>query len=105
MNNRWYEAGSEWRGSNPPINTWETVLGKDPQGREWRARAKMNAGNAWQVWFDHMDGEEPFLRDEVVYADSYWKAMRERHELVNCHYNDIMNIVRRFIHKHNITED
>ena len=104
MDSRWYEVGKEWKGSNPPIYTYETVLGHDPQGREWRARATAN-GSAWQVWFDHMDDASPFLREEEVYADSYWKAMREVHGLVNCHYGDVMNVVRKFMHEHDITKE
>lgn len=106
MTDRWYSVGREWRGTNPPINTWETVLGKDPQGREWRARAKYNENtNAWQVWFDHTEGETPFLRTEVVYADSYWTAMRKRHSLSNCQYKDIMKVIREFTFKNEILVD
>lgn len=104
MFDRWSEVGKEAVGSNPPIYTFETVLGNDPQGREWRARAKAN-GSAWQVWFDHMDGTSPFLREEVVCADSYWKAMRERHGLVNCPYSDVMNVIKRFMREHEIKEE
>ena len=106
MDSRWYEVGKEWKGSNPPIYTYETVLGHDPQGREWRARAKNNQNaRSWQVWFDHMDGESPFLREEVVYADSYWTAMRKRHSLSNCTYEDVMKVARKFMHDHEIIAD
>lgn len=97
MENRWYSVEKEWRGSCPPLHTYEMVLGHDPQGREWRARSKYRVqDDTFMVWFDHMEGDMPFLRDEVVYADSYWKAMRKRYGMKTCAYKDIMSVVNEF---------
>lgn len=101
--NKWFVVSEECIGSNPPITTYECVIGKDPKGREWHARAKYREQErTFHVWFDHMDGEMPFLRNEVVYADNYWGAMKERYHLVKCRYKDIQMVVDEFAHRNSI---
>lgn len=101
--NKWFAVGEECTGSNPPITTYEYVIGYDAEGREWHARATYREQeHTYIVWFDHMNGLSPFLREEVVYSGDYWKSMKERHHLTKCRYRDIQKIVDNFADRNGI---
>lgn len=98
---------SQGLGADVPIPTYETTLGKDPEGNTWLCRVKFDVfvRQQWMVMFDTNQDEPdtPFLREEVVYADNFWAAHVKRyHTRYDSNYQHIGAIIDSFIEEHQI---
>ena len=102
----WRTHGTEGIGNNPPIPIWECMIGKDKNGDTWLCRVRYrHQERRFIVMFDKdvvTDNDSPFLRDEVVYADNYWQAMRDYHKAILCDYEKIQDVIAEFINKNGV---
>lgn len=102
----WKQYGAEAIGNNPPKPLYQCEIGKDGSGIAWLCRVKYREQERkFMVWFDKdilTDDGCPFLRDEVIYADNYWQAMRDYHKMALCNYEEIQNVIARFIDENSL---
>lgn len=102
----WKWQGSQSTGQNGfPLTIYRAELGKDEQGRTWMVECTpmmMYGGNTFRLLFDHneepnedngWEGDSPFLRDEVIYADNFMKAQKERYHMREVVYSEIVRTI------------
>lgn len=103
---KWEKVQSTAYGNNPPIVTHQAILGEDSNGDVWMCRVEFRKDrNMFMVWFDkdvETDDDFPFLRNDVVYADNYWKAHQRIYHTVFCQYGQIRDIVELFMRENGI---
>ena len=102
----WRTHGTEGIGNNPPIPIWECMIGKDEKGDIWLCRVRYRTKERrFMVVFDKdvsTDDGFPFLRDEVIYSDNYWQAMRDYHKMTLCNYEEIQNVIARVLDENSL---
>lgn len=105
----WIRQGSERWGANPELPFYRCELGKDPSGILWLCEAKyLPRRQSFLVRFDtetYEDGS-PFLRhsilDEDIPMSKYWKMHDEYYRAAYVRYEQIQDIIRKFIVDHSI---
>lgn len=107
MTLEWKQVGTERIGQNPPMPIFQCEIGRDKNGDMWLCQVQYREQERkFMVLFDKnvfTDDGCPFLRHEVVYADSYWSAMRGYHKMELVDYKDIQNVVRRIVESNELT--
>lgn len=86
-----------------PVPTFTAKIGENSDG-VWYVRVKYIMESAMQeISFDYsVDGESPFLKDEVVYAEDYVKAYNETYHTKRIKYNQFNREVEQFMALHGI---
>ena len=86
------------------LPTFQNELGKDPDGKTWFVRVKFRKDKAlYEVGFDFSeDGETPFLKHDVIYADNYARARALAYSVKEVKYDEFPGVVRDFVTAHNI---
>lgn len=101
MTLKWEQVGTEAVGQNPPMPIFQCEIGRDKNGDMWLCEVRYREQERkFMILFDknvYDDNGSPFLRHDVVNADSYWSAMRNYHMMTLCDYKDIQNVVREVI--------
>lgn len=87
-----------------PLPTFINELGKDPSGKTWYVQVKFRKDSAlYEIGFDFSEnGETPFLKKDVIYAEDYWGARDRAYHIHEVRYDEFPKLVERFIVDHNI---
>lgn len=90
----WEIYGSYSRKNSPPLPVWQTVLWEKDGVKQLCRVQFREQERKFMVYFDTDDYS--FHREEVIYADDYWKAHKQFYHTVWVDYEDIANAIEQF---------
>lgn len=93
----WEIYGSYSRKNSPPLPVWQTVLWEKDGVKQLCRVQFREQERKFMVYFD--TDEHSFHREEVIYADDYWKAHKQFYHTEWVNYEDIADVIERFKEK------
>ena len=87
-----------------PMPTFTAQIGTDADGKAWFACVKFKPNSPqYELMFDYSeDGETPFLKDCVVYAQDYSGAIDKHYHRHFIKYDDFNRVVSDFMEEYGI---
>ena len=119
----WEIVGRRGMGSLPMLNTYQSDIGRDADGRMWMVRVEYRLQEKkFMVWFDNdseyevdlsdstkydNDGyrtswSDPFLRPEVIYSKNYWRSHDQFYHTKMVDYENISEVIEGFVNERNL---